>query len=80
VQEWLGGSAFMAAGLFAVLVLTHGLWAVVAVQQMHTSFSTGWLSLAGCCFSGMFWATFLFRLMGVWCHLATGRDNWAGKD
>jgi hypothetical protein len=79
VKDWLGGDAFLAAALFAVLVLIHSAWAVFAVQQMHTSFSTGWLILAGCCFSAMFWAAFLFRLTGVWCHLSRRRENWADK-
>jgi len=80
VKEWLGARAFMAAGLFATGVLIHGPWTVLAVREMHSNFSTGWLVLAGCCFSGMCWAAFLFRLMGVWCHLALGRGNWIGKD
>jgi hypothetical protein len=50
------------------LLVAHGVLAVVAAQQLHREPVLGWLLLAAFWLSGMFWATFLFRLLGVWCY------------
>lgn len=55
-------------GLFAsALALTHGFAGLVTLAALQQNAGGGWLSLAGWCISGMFWATLLFRLLGVWC-------------
>ncbi len=50
------------------LVLAHGLVALFSLAELHRFTLGGWLLLACCWGSGLFWATFLFRLLGVWCY------------
>jgi hypothetical protein len=64
----LGYRTAVAALAGSALALAHGLLAVFAAQQLHRNPAVGWLLLAVCWLSGMYWATFLFRLLGVWCH------------
>jgi uncharacterized membrane protein len=52
----------------AVLAVIHGLIAFAAIADLQRDLAEGWLFLILCCMSAMFWATFLFRLLGVWCH------------
>jgi hypothetical protein len=63
----LGWRAAVVTGAGSVLVLGHGLLAVVAAADLHRG-PVGPLLLAGCGLSGVFWATFLFRLLGLWCY------------
>lgn len=69
----LGSRALVATLAGSAIVLSHGLLAIVGAQQLHHDPDNGWLLLALACFSGMFSATFLFRLLGVWCHLGEAR-------
>jgi hypothetical protein len=64
----LGFRAAVVAVLGSVLVLAHGACGVVAAAELHRNAPVGALLLAACSFSGMICATFLFRLLGVWCH------------
>jgi hypothetical protein len=64
----LGWRAGMVALTGSALGLGHGLLGVFAAEELHSSEALGVLLLAACCFSGLYWATFLFRLLGVWCH------------
>jgi hypothetical protein len=59
----------------SALVVGHGVLAIVAAAELHRAAFldtkgawVGLLLLAGCWLSGVFWATFLFRLLGVWCY------------
>jgi hypothetical protein len=52
-----------AAGLLA-----HGWLMLAAVEELHRSPFSGWLGLIACWVGALFLATFLFRLLGVWCH------------
>jgi hypothetical protein len=61
---WRAGVVALAGG---VLVVGHGLLGVVAAEQLHQSTALGILLLAAGWLSGLFWATCLFRLLGVWC-------------
>ncbi len=66
-----------AASAFAgfVLVVAHGLLAVVAAEQIHNIAALGLLLLAVCWASTLYWATVLFRLLGVWCHRSRGASR-----
>ncbi len=52
----------------SVLAVGHGLFAVLAAESLHRDGPIGAGLLVVCWFSGMFWATGLFRLLGVWCY------------
>jgi hypothetical protein len=71
--DWLGQPVLVGAALASVLVLSHAYSAVAAVRELHRNPGAGALLLAVCSFSGLFWGTCIFRLLGVWCHLARGR-------
>jgi len=58
------GIALGAAGV----ALIHVLIAIAAFTDLQRSESWGWFALILCSWSGMFWATFLFRWLGVWCR------------
>jgi hypothetical protein len=64
----LGYRAAVVTLLGSALALAHGWLAVVAARELHREPAVGWLLLAVCWVSGMFWATFLVRLLGTWCH------------
>jgi hypothetical protein len=63
----LGSRGVVTALVAAGLALAHGWLAVAALERLHTEPAKGWLWLAGCCVSGLFWGTFLFRVLGLWC-------------
>jgi hypothetical protein len=48
------------------LACLHGLVFFFGLGALHQH-TAAWLLLVGCWFSGLFCATFLFRLVGVWC-------------
>jgi hypothetical protein len=73
VFELLGPRTFVAAILASAILLGHGYFAIQGAVEIHRNVGTGGLMLGACAFSGLFWATFLARLLGVWCHLATAR-------
>jgi hypothetical protein len=52
----------------AVLILGHGLLFLNALELLHNEPGVGWFLLLTCFVNGLFLATFLFRLLGVWCH------------
>jgi hypothetical protein len=64
----LGWRSLGAAVGGALLALIHGLIAFAAIADLQRDRGAGWFLLILCCVSAMFWATFLFRLLGVWCH------------
>jgi hypothetical protein len=55
----------------SVIALAHGYWLLAALLELHRDFSAA-LLLLGCWLSALFLDTFLFRLLGVWCHWALG--------
>ncbi len=59
-------SVAVAAGA-SVLAITHGVLMFLAVEDLHRNLGAGSLLLAACWLSAMYWATFLLRLLGVWC-------------
>jgi hypothetical protein len=58
------GIALGAAGV----ALVHVLIAIAALTDLQRDKSWGWFALILCSWSGMFWATFLFRWLGIWCR------------
>jgi hypothetical protein len=71
--EWLGPRALLAALLASAILLSHGYMVAAALEEFHRNLASSVLQLAACFMSELFWATFLFRLLGVWCHLAPAR-------
>jgi hypothetical protein len=68
VVRSLGFRILLIAGAAGALTLGHGLVAFGALEQLHNNvgIGLGWLIL--CWISLLSWATFLFRLLGLWCH------------
>jgi hypothetical protein len=64
----LGWRSIGVAVIGGLLALIHGLIAFAAIGNLQKELGGGWFLLILCCVSGMFGATFLFRLLGVWCH------------
>ena len=62
-QRLLGLAVFAAA-----VVLAHGWLASLALEKVHHETALGWLLLFLSWISGMFFATFLFRWVGVWLY------------
>jgi hypothetical protein len=52
----------------SVFGLAHVWWAVAALQTIHDDILAGWSLLLLCWVSGMFFATFVFRWVGVWLY------------
>jgi hypothetical protein len=50
----------------AVVMILHVLALIPALASVQREEGSGWLTMILCCWSGMFWATFLFRWLGVW--------------
>jgi hypothetical protein len=63
----VGIRAALVVLLGSALVLGHGLLLVLAAQELHRNVGLGLLLLVACDLSGMAWAAFLFRLLGMWC-------------
>jgi hypothetical protein len=66
----LGTRAIIAALGASVLVGLHGWLLVVALVELHRNVAAGVILFPFCWISGIFWAIFLLRLVGVWCHRA----------
>jgi hypothetical protein len=66
----LGYRSLVATFLATGLVIAHGLPALAALGEVQRGGGPGWLLLACCWAGGLFGATFLLRLLGVWCHAA----------
>jgi hypothetical protein len=67
----LGHRLVLAVFAASLVALAHGYWLLAALLELHRDLS-GLALLAGCWVSVLFLATFLFRLLGVWCHRAGG--------
>jgi hypothetical protein len=50
------------------LAMTHVLVGLFAVSSLHQHVFGGWILLAACLCSALFWSAFFFRLLGVWCY------------
>jgi hypothetical protein len=79
VMELIGRLGWASIGVAmgtALVAILHLLAAIAALTDLQRTEGSGWLALILCCWSGMFWATFLFRWLGVWhrrVDLASGR-------
>jgi hypothetical protein len=55
----------------SLLVAAHGWLALGAIASLHRDGVAIGAALLACCWvSGVFWAIFLLRLLGIWCHRA----------
>jgi hypothetical protein len=68
----LGLRAAAAALVGLVIAAAHGVLAVVAAVELHRNPAAGLPLMVACWLSGMFWASFLFRLLGMWCYRSRG--------
>jgi hypothetical protein len=64
----LKSRAVVAVLLAPALSIAHVRLGLFALATMHERLFAGWLLLMGCWCSGLFWAAFLFRSLGVWCY------------
>jgi len=70
------GHRLVAVAVFAsVSGLAHGWLASVALEKVHQDVALGWLLLFLCWTSGMVFATFLFRWVGLWFYWDRLREN-----
>jgi hypothetical protein len=65
----LGWRALSAALIATAILMGHGICLILGVLRVRHSEAVGLGMIAGACLSGTFWSVFLFRLLGVWCHL-----------
>jgi hypothetical protein len=68
LAERLGWRTLVAALLAGLLFLGHGLLAYWTTGVLHDQLGYGLLLAASCWVSWMYWATFVFRVLGVWCY------------
>jgi hypothetical protein len=71
VTELVGRLGWASLGIVlgaAVVALVHVFWAIGGLSSIQRDESGGWFLLILCSWSAMFWATFLFRWLGIWCH------------
>lgn len=73
LAERLGWRALVAAVMAGVLFLSHGLLAFWTAGVLHDKPGLGLVLAAGCWLSGMYWATFVFRVVGVWWYYRSRR-------
>jgi hypothetical protein len=62
---WRSLIVVMVAGL---LFLSHGLLAFYTASMLSNHLALGLLLAAGCWLGWLYWATFMFRLVGVWYY------------
>lgn len=53
------------------LGIAHVWFGFSVLNRLHEHVFTSWLLLTACWCSGLFWAAFFFRLLGVWCYRAS---------
>ncbi|MBM4069687.1 MAG: hypothetical protein FJ271_12155 [Planctomycetes bacterium] len=64
----LGWRILTAATVASLAVLGHAVTATVAIAALHDNFGYGLALLFIMWLSGFFFATFFFRLLGLWCY------------
>lgn len=65
----LGYRSAVVAVLAAAFAGAHAWLGLTALDGVHRG-ASGWVWLFAAWFSALFWAVFIFRLLGVWCHRA----------
>ena len=68
LAEKLGWRSLAAAAMAGLLFLGHGFLAYWATGMLHDEIVLGLLLALFCWVSFMYWATFLFRVLGMWCY------------
>jgi hypothetical protein len=73
----LGWRAAVVAMAGVVVAMGHVLLGVLGAENLHRTGWAGALLLAGCWLCGLYCATVLFRLLGVWCYRTQRKDGGA---
>jgi hypothetical protein len=73
--ELLGYRILGGVLLGAGIIIGHAFAVIAASQVLHRDLGAGIVGLVLACTSGLFWTTFLFRLLGGWLHLAESRTG-----
>jgi hypothetical protein len=73
--ELLGYRILGGVLLGAGIIIGHAFAVIAASQILHRDLGAGIVGLVLACASGLFWTTFLFRLLGGWLHLAESRSG-----
>jgi hypothetical protein len=68
LAERLGWRSLIAAAMAGMVFLAHGLLAFWTASVLHDQLALGLVLAAGCWLSWLYWATFLFRAVGIWCY------------
>jgi hypothetical protein len=68
LADRLGWRSLVVALMAELLFLSHGLLAFYTATVLHKMLSLGLLLAAGFWLSWLFWGTFMFRMVGVWCY------------
>ena len=68
LAQRLGYRAVVPLLIAPTIWFAHALLGLVALTTLHELVFAGWLLLAACWCSALFWSAFLFRLLGVWCY------------
>ncbi len=64
----LGLRAIVLVLVTSASLITHVVLAILALETFHEEPAAGVALLFAALTSGLFWATFFFRLLGVWCY------------
>jgi hypothetical protein len=68
LAERLGWRSLVVAVMAGLLFLSHGLLAFWIASVLHDQLALGLSLAAACWLSWLYWATFVFRVVGVWWH------------
>jgi hypothetical protein len=68
LADRLGWRSLVVSLMAELLFVSHGLLAFYTVTVLCEMLSLGLLLTAGCWLSWLFWATFMFRMVGVWSY------------
>jgi hypothetical protein len=68
----LGVRVLVVAFFASLLTAAQGVLTLLAIESLHRAGPVGLALIAGCWISGLYWATVLFRLLGIWCYQTRG--------
>jgi hypothetical protein len=71
----LGWRAVVPLAVLPALVIVHARLGLAGLSELHRDGPLGIAMLAGAWVGTLFWCTFLFRLLGIWCHSTRLAEN-----
>jgi hypothetical protein len=77
--ETVGLRVLFAAGFVAAAVLALGLGIVLSLERFHVNMAGGLVCLFLCWLGVLIGTTFVFRVVGLWCHRSPGWSNEGAK-